>query len=56
MKTLKDVLCFAYDAIDLPTETEETRQKYVQAHKCLNSYLQSGFVSDDIVKEAQKNR
>ena len=53
MKTLKDVLYFVIDAIDLPTETERTRQKYIQAHKCLNKYLQSGIVSDDRIKEAQ---
>ena len=46
-------LYFVYDAIDLPTETERTRQKYIQAHKCLNNYLQSGIVSDDNIKEAQ---
>ena len=43
-----------FDAIDLPTETERTCQKYIQAHKCLNIYLQSCFVSDDSIKEAQK--
>ena len=53
MKRLKVVLYFAFDAIDLPTETERTRQKYIQAHKCLNNYLQSGIVSDDSLKEAQ---
>ena len=53
MKILKDVLYFVFDAIDLPTEIEETRQKYIQAHKCLNDYLQSGIVSDDSIKEAQ---
>ena len=53
MKTLKDVLYFAYDAIDLPTETKRTRQKYIQAHKCLNNYLQKGIVSDDSRKEGQ---
>ena len=52
MKTLKDVLCFVYDAIDLRTEIEKTRQKYFQAHKCLNNYLQSGIVSDDSVEKA----
>ena len=53
MKTLKDGLYFVYDAIELPTETERTRPKYIQAHKCLNNYLQSGIVSDDNIKEAQ---
>ena len=56
MKTIKNVLFFGYDAIDLPTETERNRQKYIQAHKCLNNYLQIGFVSDDSIKEAQKSR
>ena len=53
MKILKDVLYFRYDAIDLPTETEISRQEYFQAHKCLNIYLQSGIVSDDSIKEEQ---
>ena len=53
MKTLKDVLYFVFDAIDLPTETERTRRKYIQAHKCLKNYLQSGIVSDDSITEAQ---
>ena len=53
MKTSKDVLYFVIDAIDLPTETERTRQNNIQAHKCLNNYLQSGIVSDDSIKEAQ---
>ena len=53
METLKDVLCFVFDAFDLPTETERTCQNYIQAHKCLNNYLQSGIVSDDSIKEAQ---
>ena len=53
MKTLKDVLYFVYHAIDLPTGTERTRQKFIQAHKCLNKYLQSGIVSDESIKEAQ---
>ena len=35
------------------TETERTRQNDIQAHKCLNNYLQSGIVSDDSKKEAQ---
>ena len=54
MENLKDVLRFVFDAIDLPTKTERTRQKYFQAHKCLINYLQSGIVSDDSIKEAQK--
>ena len=53
METLKDVLHFVFDAIDLPTETERTPQKYIQAHKCLINCLQSGIVSDDSIKEAQ---
>ena len=53
MKALKDVLYFVYDAIDLPTKTEKSRQKRIQAHKCLNKYLQSGIISDDKIKEAQ---
>ena len=53
MKTLKDILYFVFDAIDLPTEIEESIQKYKQAHKCLNKYLQSSIVSDDSIKEAQ---
>ena len=54
METLKDVLYFVCDSIDLPTETERTRQKHIQAHKCSNNYLQSGIVLDDSMKEAQK--
>ena len=50
MKTLKDVLYLVFDAIDLPTETERTPEKYIQAHKCLNNYLQSGILSDDKIK------
>ena len=53
MKTLKDVLYFVFNAIDLPTELEETQQKNIQARKCLDNYLQSGIVSDDSIKEAQ---
>ena len=53
METLKAVLYFVFDAIDLPTERERTRQKYIQAHKCSNKYLQSGIVSDDSIKKAQ---
>ena len=54
MKTLKDVLYFVFDAIDLPTETKRTCENYIQGHKCLNNYLQSGIVSEDSIKEAQK--
>ena len=36
METLKDVLDFVFKTIDLPLEREKTRQKYIQAHKCLN--------------------
>ena len=53
METLKDLLDFVFEAIDLPFELEETRQKYIQAHKCLNKYLQTGIVPDDKMKEAQ---
>ena len=53
MKTLKKVLYFVFDAIDLPTETARTWQKYIPAHECLKIYLQSAIVSDDIIKEAQ---
>ena len=38
METLKDLLDFVFEAIDEPLELEETRQKYIQAHKCLNNY------------------
>ena len=53
MEALKDLLDFVFDAIDLPLELEKTRQKYIQAHKCLNNCLQTGIVLDDRVKEAQ---
>ena len=53
MKTLENIFYFVFDAIDLPRETERTRQKIVQAHKCFDNYLQSGIVSDDSIKEAQ---
>ena len=56
METLKYVLYFVFDAIDLPTEKEKIRQKKFQAHKRLNNYLQNCIVSDDNIKEAQKNR
>ena len=53
MKTLKDVLDFVFVAIDLLLEIEKTCQKYIQAHKCLNIYLQTGIVPDDSMKKAQ---
>ena len=53
METLEDVLDFVFVAIYLPLELEKTRQKYIQAHKCLNNYLQTGIVPDDKIKEAQ---
>ena len=37
METLKDLLNFVFVAVDLPLELERTRQKYIQAHKCLNN-------------------
>ena len=37
MKTLKNVLNFVFEAIDLPTELKETQEQYIQAHKCLNN-------------------
>ena len=40
-------------AIDEPLELEETRQQYIQAHKSLNNYSQTGIVPDDKIKEAQ---
>ena len=42
-----------FDAIDLPLSLEKTRQKYIQAHKCLNIYEQTGIVPDDRIKETQ---
>ena len=53
METLGDLLDFVFVAIDLPLELEKTRQKYIQARKCLNNCLQTGFVQDDKIKEAQ---
>ena len=35
METLKDLLDFVFQATDAPLALEKTRQKYVQAHKCL---------------------
>ena len=54
METLKDLLDFVFEAIDAPLALEKTRQKYIQAGKCLNKYLQNGIVPDDKIKEAQK--
>ena len=53
METLRDLLDFVFVAIDLSLELERTLQKYCQAHKCLNNYLQTGIVPDDKIKEAQ---
>ena len=53
METLKDLLDFVFVAIDEPLELEETRQQYIQAHKSLNNYSQTGIVPDDKIKEAQ---
>ena len=53
MKTLKDVLDFVFVAIDLPLELEKTRQNFLQAHKCLNNYLQTCIGPDDSIREAQ---
>ena len=54
METLKDVLYFVFLAIDLPLTLERSRQKYIQAHKYFNKYLQTGIVLDDKTKVAQK--
>ena len=35
MKTLTDLLKIVYGAFDLPLQLGETRQEYIQAHKCL---------------------
>ena len=56
METLKDVLDFAFLAIDLQLKLERTRQKYIQARECLGNYLQTGIVPDDKIKEAQNIR
>ena len=53
MNTIKDLLDFVFEAIDAPLALEKTRQKYIQAHECLNNYLQTGIVPDDKIKEAQ---
>ena len=53
LKTLRDVLEFVFDAVDLPLQLEETPQKYIQAHKCLNNYKQTGILPDDRIKETQ---
>ena len=52
MKTLKDVLNFMFNNDNDFPLLEEGCQKYIQAHKCLNNYLQSGIVSDNSIKEA----
>ena len=38
---------------DLPLQLEESRQKYIQAHKCSKYYKQTGIVPDNGIKEAQ---
>ena len=53
MKTLKDVLNFMFDNDNYFPLLEEGCQKHIQAHKCLNNYLQSGIVSDNSIKEEQ---
>ena len=53
METLKDLLDFVFEAIDAPIELEKTRQKYIQAHKCLNNYLQTG-IAPDVKKKKHK--
>ena len=53
MSTLGDLLDFVFDAVGLPLELERIRQNCIQAHKCLNKYLQTGIVPDDKIKEAQ---
>ena len=53
METFKDVVDFVFDAIDLPLQLEETRQKNFRAQKCLNKYKQTGIVPDDRIREAQ---
>ena len=53
METLKDLSDFVFFAIDLPLQLEENRRKYIQAHQCSSSYLQTGIVPDDRIKEAQ---
>ena len=47
MERIKDLLNFVIEAIDAPLALEKTRQKYIQAHMCLNNYLQTGIVPDD---------
>ena len=53
METIKDLLDFVFVALDLPLELKRTRQKYIQAHKCSNNYLQTCIVPDYKIKEAQ---
>ena len=56
METLEDIFDFCFEVYDWPLELEKTRQKCIQARKCLNDLLQTGPISDDKIKEAQKNR
>ena len=37
METTKDLLDFVFEVIDAPLAIEKNRQKYIQAHKCLNN-------------------
>ena len=53
METLRVLFDFVFVKIDLPLELKRTRQKYIQAHKCLNGYLQTGIVPDDKIKETK---
>ena len=53
MKTSKDIFDFCFEVYDWPLELEKTRQKYIQAHKCSNDFLQTGLASDNKIKEAQ---
>ena len=53
MNKLKDLLDFVFEAIDAPLALEKTSQKYIQEHKCLNIFLQTGIVPDDKIKEAR---
>ena len=53
METLKDLLDFVFEAFDAPLALEKTRQKYIQAHKCVSNYLRTSIVPYDKIKEAQ---
>ena len=53
METSKDLLDFVFEVTDAPLGLEKTRQKYIQAHKCLNIYLGTGLLSEDKIKESQ---